>query len=106
AVDDLANKLSDPTNNPASGQTLGVHCARALQRILEHELRGKLEKDEPRAGALAGEPAEIKVTLDAWTKWWTSKSAKKNIEETKVRLSKLSSAVEAFKKEQGAYPLV
>lgn len=106
AVDDLANKLSDTTNNPSSSQTLGVHAARALQRILEHELRGKSEKDEPRAGALAGEPAEIKTTLDAWQKWWTSKSAKKNIEETKVRITKLAAAVEAFKKDQGSYPIV
>jgi len=106
AVDDLANKLSDVTNNPATSQTLGVHAARALQRILEHELRGKNEKDEPRAGVLAGEPNEVKATLDAWTKWWTSKSAKKNIEETKVRISKIAAAVEAFKKEQGSYPQI
>ena len=106
AVDDLANKLSDVTNNPSTSQTLGVHAARALQRILEHELRGKTEKEEPRAGVLAGEPAEVKTTLDAWTKWWTSKSAKKNIEETKLRITKLSAAVEAFKKEQGSYPLI
>jgi general secretion pathway protein G len=106
AVDDLANMLSDIKPNPSSSQTLGVHAARALQRILEHELRGKTDKEEPRAGALAGEVEEIKKTLDAWQKWWTSKSAKKNIEETKVRLSKLSSAVEAFKKEQGSYPMI
>ena len=94
AVDELANKLSDMTPNPSSSQSLGVHAARALQRILEHELRDK--KDDPRAGVLAGEAPEIKATLDAWSKWWTGKSAKKNIEETKVRLGKLSAAVEAF----------
>jgi general secretion pathway protein G len=104
AVDDLANKLTDATPNPSSSQSLGVHAARALQRILEHELRGKDEKADPRAGVLAGEAAEVKATLDAWTKWWTSKSAKKNIEETKVRLAKLSAAVTAFKAEQGNYP--
>lgn len=102
AVDDLANKLSDATPNPSSSQSLGVHAARALQRILEHELRDK--KDDARAGVLSGESAEIKATLDAWTKWWTSKSAKKNIEETKVRLAKLTAAVQAFKAEQGNYP--
>jgi general secretion pathway protein G len=106
AVDDLANKLGDATNNPSSSQTLGVHAARALQRILEHELRGKDEKAEPRAGVLAGEPTEVKATLDAWQKWWASKSAKKNIEETKVRISKIAAAVEAFKKEQGSYPQI
>jgi type II secretion system protein G len=106
AVDDLANRLNDTTNNPSSTQTLGVHAARALQRILEHELRGKAEKDEPRAGALAGEPNEIKTTLEAWQKWWTGKSAKKNIEETKVRLTKLTAAVDAFKKEQGSFPIL
>lgn len=106
ATDDLANKLNDLTMNPSSGQTLGVHAARALQRILEHELRGKTDKEEPRAGALAGEATETKTTLEAWQKWWNSKSAKKNIEETKVRLIKLSAAVEKFKAEQGAYPLI
>ncbi|MBV8879714.1 MAG: type II secretion system protein GspG [Planctomycetaceae bacterium] len=106
AVDDLANKLSDTTMNPSSNQVLGVHMARALQRILEHELRGKAEKDEPRAGALAGEAAEVKATLEAWTKWWSSKSAKKNIEETKVRIGKLVAAVDKFKAEQGAYPVI
>lgn len=104
AVDELANKLNNTKPNPSSSQTLGVHAARALQRILEHELRGKDEKTEPRAGVLAGETAEINATLDAWKKWWTSKSAKKNIEETKVRLAKLTSAVQAFKAEQGSYP--
>src|SRR5262249_48865020 len=106
AADDLANKLNDPANNPSSGQTLGVHCARALQRILEHELRGKTDKDEPRAGVLAGEPNEVKATLEAWQKWWASKSAKKNIEETKSRLVKLTAAVEKYKAEQGAYPAI
>jgi general secretion pathway protein G len=105
AVDDLANKLGNAKANPSSGQTIGVHAARALQRILEHELRGK-EKGEPRAGALSGETTEVTATLDAWKKWWTSKSAKKNIEETKVRLTKIGAAVEAFKKEQGSYPLI
>jgi len=104
AIDDLANKLSDVTVNPSTTQTLGVHCARALQRILEHELRGKTDKDEPRAGVLAGEAAEVKATTDAWVKWWASKSAKKNIEETKVRLAKVVAAVEKYKAEQGAYP--
>ena len=106
AVDDLANKLSDPAMNPSTSQTLGVHCARALQRILEHELRGKSEKDEPRAGALAGDPTEIKATTDAWVKWWASKSAKKNIEETKVRLTRLSAAIDKYKAEQGSYPAI
>lgn len=104
AVDDIAGKLSDSQNNAASGQSLGVHAARALQRILEYELRGKTEKEEPRAGVLSGEPEDIKKTLEAWQKWWSSKSAKKHIEETKVRLSKLTAAVEAYKKDQGSYP--
>lgn len=105
SVEDLGALLSKGNINPSSGQSLGVHAARALQRILEFELRGK-EKEDPRAGVLAGEPTEVKATLDAWQKWWTSKSAKKNIEETKVRLSKIASAVEQFKKEQGSYPAI
>jgi general secretion pathway protein G len=104
AIDDLANKLSNDKQNPSSGQAVGVHMARALQRTLEHELRGKTEKDEPRAGVLAGEPTEVKATLEAWRKWWSSKSAKKNIEETKSRLGKIAAAIEKYKAEQGALP--
>src|SRR6185295_5831408 len=106
AIDDLGNKLSDPTINPSTSQSLGVHAARALQRILEHELRGKDEKVEARAGVLAGEAEDVKKTLEAWQKWWASKSAKKNIEETKARISKISAAIEAYKKEQGNLPPV
>lgn len=106
AVEELGAKLSDLVSDPSSGQSLAVHAARALQRILEHELRGKAEKDDARAGALSGEPEDVKKTLEAWQKWWGSKSAKKNIEETRGRLGKIAAAVEAFKKEQGAYPLI
>jgi general secretion pathway protein G len=106
AVDELGAKLSDSTNDPASLQSLGVHAARALQRILEHELRGKTAKDDARAGALLGEAEEVRKTLEAWQKWWTSKSAEKNIAETRSRLAKLHAAVEAFKKDQGSYPLI
>lgn len=106
AVDDLANKLSDLTMNASTSQTLGVHAARALQRILEHELRGKTEKDEPRAGALSGEASEVQATLKAWQTWWASKSAKKNIEETRVRLAKVVAAIDKYKAEQGAYPMI
>src|SRR6185295_6284459 len=104
AIDDLANKLTNDKLNPSSGQAVGVHMARALQRILEHELRGKEAKDEARAGILAGEANEVKATLEAWRKWWSSKSAKKNIEETKARLTKLSAAIDKYKAEQGGLP--
>src|SRR5260221_13430819 len=63
-----------------------------------------MEKGEPRVGVLGGEVDEVKATTDAWVKWWASKSAKKNIEETKVRLTKVVAAVEKYKAEQGAYP--
>jgi general secretion pathway protein G len=106
ATDDLANKLNNTKTNPSSNQTLGVHAARALQRILEHELRGKTEKDEPRAGVLAGEANEVQATLKAWQTWWAAKSAKKNIEETKVRLTKISAAIDKYKAEQGSYPAI
>jgi general secretion pathway protein G len=106
AVEDLGGKLSDTTNDPSTAQSLGVHSARALQRILEHELRGKAEKDEARAGVLAGEAEDVRKTLEAWQKWWTSKSAKKNIEDTKGRIAKLNEAVEAYRKAQGALPLI
>jgi general secretion pathway protein G len=105
-VEDLAGKLSDTSNDPATGQSAAIHSARSLQRILEHELRGKSAKDEVRAGVLAGEADEVKKTLEAWQKWGTAKTAKKNIEETRSRLAKLSAAVEAYKKEQGSLPLI
>jgi general secretion pathway protein G len=106
AIDDLANKLNNTKSNPSTNQTLGVHAARALQRTLEFELRGKTEKEDARAGVLAGEANEVQATLKAWQTWWASKSAKKNIEETKVRLAKVTVAVEKFKAEQGSYPAI
>lgn len=101
AVDDLGAKLNDTTSNPASTQTLGVHAARALQRILAAEL-----KDDGRAGTLAGTQDEINKTLDAWKKWFDGLKAKKDIEETKSRLGKIAAAVESFKKAQGKFPTV
>lgn len=101
AADDLAAKLSDTTSNPATTQTLGVHAARALQRILAAEL-----KDDGRAGTLTGTAEEITKTLEAWKKWAESAKVKKDIEETKSRLAKVAAAVEAYKKDQGKFPSV
>jgi hypothetical protein len=106
ALDDLGKALADVTNDPASGQSLGVHAARALQRILEHELRGKAEKDEPRAGTLAGEADEVKKTHDAWKTWYEGRKAKKDIADTREKITKLAAAVEAYRKEQGELPAV
>ena len=101
ATDDLSAKLSDATMNPATAQTLGVHAARALQRILAAEL-----KDDGRAGTLTGTAEEITKSMEAWKKWSEGAKTKKDIEETKSRLAKIAAAVEAFKKEQGKYPTV
>lgn len=101
AVDDLSAKLTDATNNPATTQTLGVHAARALQRILAAEL-----KDDGRAGTLSGTQEEITKTMDAWKKWWDGLKTKKDVDETKSRLGKIAAAVEAFKKDQGKFPSV
>ena len=106
AVDDLGAKLGDTTANPASTQPLGVHAARALQRILAPELAGKSEKDEPRAGSLTGTQDEITKTLEAWKKWWDGLKGQKDIAAAKVLVDKVAAAVEAFKKDQGKYPEV
>ncbi len=102
AVDELGGKLADATADPASGQSLGVHAARALQRILAHELKG----DDGRSGELAGEADAVNKTLEAWKKWWEGASAARNTEETRSRIAKVAAAVEAFKKAQGRYPEV
>jgi type II secretion system protein G len=101
ATDDLAGKLNDATSNPSTSQPLGVHAARALQRILAAEL-----KDDGRAGTLSGTQEEITKTLDAWKKWWEGVKTKKDVEETKSRLAKIAAAIEAFKKDQGKFPSV
>jgi general secretion pathway protein G len=101
AVDDLAAKLGDETNNPATTQKLGVHAARALQRILAAEL-----KDDGRAGTLSGTQEEILKTTDAWKKWWDGLKTKKDVDETRARLGKIAAAVEAYKKDQGKFPSV
>jgi general secretion pathway protein G len=100
AVDELGEKLSDPTTDPASGQALGVHAARALQRILAHEIK----KDDGRDGELSGEAEAVARSLEAWKKWWDSASAVRKSAETRERIGKVAAAVEAFKKAQGKYP--
>ena len=42
AIDDLANKLNSPKNNPSTGQTLGVHAARALQHTFDSVVGGEV----------------------------------------------------------------
>jgi len=106
AVDDLGAKLADTTTNPASTQPLGVHAARALQRILAPELAGKTEKDEPRLGSLTGTQDEITKTLEAWKKWWDGLKGQKDVAAAKTLVGKVAAAVEAFKKDQGKYPEV
>jgi type II secretion system protein G len=104
ATDDLGAKLADTTTNPSSTQQLGVHAARALQRILAAELANKTEKDDARAGSLTGSQDEVTKTLEAWRKWWDGLKAKKDIEKTKADLVKVGAAVEAFRKAQGKLP--
>ena len=104
ATDDLGAKLADTTTNPSSTQQLGVHAARALQRILAAELATKTEKDDARAGTLTGAQDEVTKTLEAWRKWWDGLKAKKDIEKTKAELAKVGAAVEAFRKAQGKLP--
>jgi general secretion pathway protein G len=106
AVDDLGKLLAEVTPNPSSGQSLGFHAARALKRILEPELRGKTEKEDARAGSLAADPEETKKTLEAWKSWWEARKGKKDVEDTKARIAQIAQAVEAFKKEQGEYPML
>jgi general secretion pathway protein G len=107
AADDVGKLLTDAaTQNPGSGQSLAFHAARALQRILEHELRGKTEKEEPRAGTLVGAADDIKKTIDAWKAWADGRLGKKNVEDTKAKIAKLAAAVEAYKKAQGRVPEV
>ncbi len=106
AADELGKILIDLTNDPSTGQTLGIHAARALQRIFEPELRGKTDKDDARAGVLSGDPKDVEKTHEAWKTWWNSRSAKKNVEDTKARIAKVAAAVEAFKKEQGEFPVI
>jgi len=102
AVDDLGGKLQDGTPDPASGQSLGVHAARALQRILAHEIK----KDDGRAAELTGEADAVAKSLEAWKKWWDGASAVRNTEETKSRIAKVAAGVDAFKKAHGKYPEV
>lgn len=104
ATEDLGKLLGDVTPEPSSGQSLGWHAARALQRILGHELAGKAVKDEPRAGALSGDAKEVNDTVEAWKKWWDTRKTGKSIADAKVAIAALAAAVEAFKKEQGRYP--
>lgn len=102
AVDDLGKMLAETTTDPSSGLVLGVFAARALQRILAHEIAAK--KDDPRGAPISGEGAEATKALDPWKKWWEEKTAKGKIADTRTRLEKIAAAIEAYKKDQEKYP--
>ncbi len=106
AEEDLCKMLPEAANDPASGQALGVHAARALQKILEPELRGKTGKDDPRAGSFLGEAKDVTAAHEAWKKWWDEKKTKKSLADTKERMNNIVAAIETFQKEQGKLPAV
>ncbi len=104
AVDDLGKLLSDNQVNAATDTSLALHAARALRRILDHELRGKTEKEDGRSAVFTGDRAADDKALEAWRKWWEERRDKKDVAETRAVIEKVSQAVEAFKKDQGRYP--
>lgn len=106
AVEDLGKLLSETQVNAATEMSLGMHAARALRRILDSELRGKEEKEEPRAALFLGDKTADEKTLEAWKKWWGDRKDRKDVEETRSRIRQVAAAVEAFKKDQGRYPEV
>jgi len=106
AVDDLGKLLPEVQVNAATEMKLGLHAARALRRILDHELRGKAEKDDGRAAAFTGDSAADDKTMEAWKKWWDERKDRKDAADTRATLEKVAAAVEAFKKEQGRCPEV
>jgi type II secretory pathway pseudopilin PulG len=95
AVDGLGKLLDSSKVDPFSQQQLGVHAARALEKILG-ESRGPLE----------GDAVTLNGSLAAWRTWWGAEQGKKNIAETKSRLADLTAAVEAFKRDTGNYPAI
>lgn len=106
AVEDLGDLLTDTTRDPASGQTLGVHAARALRRILAAEFEGKDPKDEPRAGVLSGAADDVNKTLEAWKTWWDERTSARKITVTEERIAEIAKAVEAYHKAHGKHPVL
>ncbi|MBI4563200.1 MAG: type II secretion system protein GspG [Planctomycetes bacterium] len=95
AADKLGALLSSAEQNPYTQQTVGVHAARALERILG-ESKGPLE----------GDAATVNASLEQWRAWWNSKEAERKTAEAKARIAEIAAAVEKYKADQGEYPAV
>lgn len=95
AVEGLGKMLSDAEQNPFTQRPAGQHAARALERIL-----GAAK------GALDGDEATVKATMDKWKEWWDAESTDRYIAQTRERLGTLAAAVERFNADQGKYPAV
>ncbi len=94
AVDALGKLLSNDKRNPYTEQSVGVHAARALERITGES-----------KGSLAGEQQAIDASLKLWREWWTAEAGKKNAATTRTLIGEVASAVEAYKKDHGKLPV-
>jgi general secretion pathway protein G len=95
AVEPLGKLLSDAEMNPSTQTQVGVHAARALERILGES-----------KGPLTGSGTDVTASLDAWRKWWTGEETRKNVVKAKVQVAEIAAAIEKFKKDFGKYPTV
>lgn len=93
AVEPLGKLLSMTEMNPSTQLQVGVHAARALERILGES-----------KGALTGSGTEVTTAVNDWRKWWTAEETKKNVEKAKGRIAEIAAAVEKFKLAIGKYP--
>ncbi len=94
-VDALGNLLMKDRKDPYSSQVLGVHAARALEKVMGES-----------KGALEGDQTTINASLLAWRKWWGAEQTKKHSGTTRTRLEQISAALEAYKKDHAKYPAI
>jgi HEAT repeat protein len=95
AVGPLGKLLADTESNVSTELQVGVHAARALERILGVS-----------RGALTGSSEEVSSAVAAWKKWWGTEETKKNVEKVKTQMGEIAAAVEKFKAKYGKYPEV
>lgn len=95
AVEGLGKLLKNSEVNPYTQQSVAVHAARALEKILGTS-----------RGALEGEITTVNTSLEAWRKWWDGEETRANVTKTKEQLAALAAAVQMYHMDNAEYPAI
>lgn len=95
ARDGLGKLLKNAEVNPYTQQSVAVHAARALEKILGVS-----------RGALEGEVTTVNTSLEAWRKWWDGEETQQNLAKVRQQVAEIAAAVEKYHADNGEYPAI